>query len=345
MPGIFHSLSKATRIADWWYSKIPPLVTVALFLLLSGEGSLAEGGPRLLCVLASIFCVAAYGHVINDLFDIEADARGGKENAMANRSRGQRILACLLPLVGGFLPGLLAPYPAWGWILLGLNYLWPTLYSVPPIRVKERGWGGLVLDAAGSHLTPTLLVLVVLAPPDPDASPLGWWRVAFVAAWSAVHGIKGILYHQIADSKSDAASETRTWARSIDRERLARFLPRYNLLVELPANAALAAAFLPWCPATGILLALYLVVETVKNRLGFEFALNDDPEHHRRVVPFCNDLFYDAWLPLSVALQFAIHSPGAAWVPVLVIVLFARNYLVLVRDLAAVGDQAARRLR
>lgn len=345
MHRIFQSLKKAFRFEDWWFSKIPPLLAVALFLLLPGDLPLAESLLTIFCVFVSIICVAAYGYILNDVFDVESDALAGKLNSMSTRSGWQRFLACFLPLVLGFVPGLFAHYPPWGWGLLALNCLWPTVYSVPPIRIKERGFGGILLDAAGAHVTPTLFVLVVLSDSFQNAESLGILRFATIACWSAVLGLKGILYHQLADWSNDEASATKTWARSMKREHLARFLPRFNIAVEFPANVALVLAFLPWSPLSGIFLLLYIFVEVIKNRLGFEFALDADPRNNRRTIPFCNDLFYDCWLPLSVAVHLALSSPAWIWFPFVLILVFGRSFRVLLQDLRSVGIHGSQRVR
>ena len=83
--------------------------------------------PLLACYLLSICCVAIYGHVVNDVFDVESDLLSGRYNAMAQIGWTGRMLLCLAFLCGGFLPALVVDYPNSALLLLAVNYLWPTL--------------------------------------------------------------------------------------------------------------------------------------------------------------------------------------------------------------------------
>ena len=87
--GLFWTIAaarRAVRLDDWWYSKIPPLLAVAYLQALVAHVSSTRLAEVLPCALLSIVCVAAYGHVVNDIFDVDADRRAGKANAMTNVS-------------------------------------------------------------------------------------------------------------------------------------------------------------------------------------------------------------------------------------------------------------------
>src|SRR5262249_23528237 len=133
------SVKELVRLDNWWCAKIPPLLAVAYVQILLGGLDLGRAVLLLGCFLFSVACVAAYGHVINDIFDLEADRLAGKPNAMARLRRGRPAALAAAFLVAGFLPGIFAGYSIAAACLLFLNYLWPTVYSVPGIRLKERG--------------------------------------------------------------------------------------------------------------------------------------------------------------------------------------------------------------
>jgi len=330
------SLKFFSRFDDWWFSKIPPLLTVAFLLILQRGIEPAEAIPLTVGILFSIISIAAFGHVVNDVFDIESDALAGKRNTMASIPKPIPLFLCLLLFMSGFLPAWLLHFhpPAVGLILL--NYLWPSLYSMPPVRFKERGFAGILLDAAGSHITPTLLILVVFSQVGSAALDRSFFALAAVITiWASAQGFKGILYHQLADSENDHASNTSTWIRNIDQARIRSRLPIYNLFIEGLITCALIGIIFPFCPIASVVFLIYLIVEFVKNRMGFEFALDHDPQNIRPSVPFANDLFYGCWLPLAAALQLSVSAPVWAWVPLLQIALFLRDYRILLQDLKA----------
>lgn len=325
------------RFDHWWYSKMPPLLTIAFLQILQlgfAPGQLAVLLPLL---FFSIACVAAYGHVINDIFDIESDRQAGKPNTIAKLKPWQQTLVCVALVGAGFLPGFVVNYSVWGYLLLALNYLWPTIYSAPRIRLKERGVGGVLCDAAGSHITPTLLVLVVLSHQVTDVPITVTIFSVTALTWSLVLGIKGILNHQVADRENDRVSGTVTLATQAVYGRLERLLPRYNLFVELPVSAALVFIVSRVCPLSMLGLLIYCLAETLKYRLGFQFALNSNPRNTRATFPFVNDFFYYLWFPLAATLQLALLTPAWAWLPFMQLALFRRTTLLQFRDLLALA--------
>lgn len=323
---------------------MPPLLAVAYLQILQFGLAPAQLAVLLPSLFFSIACVAAYGHVINDIFDIESDGRAGKPNAIGRLSPRQRGLLCMALVGLGYLPTLAVNYSQSGYLLLALNYLWPTIYSVPGIRLKERGMAGVFCDAAGAHVTPTLFVLAVLSQPIVDASIDLMIFSAAALTWSSVLGIKGILNHQVADRENDRASGTVTLATQAAPGQMERLLPRYNLFVELPASVAFVVIIYRVCPLAALGLTIYCLVEALKYRLGFQFALNGDPRSTRSSFPFVNDFFYYLWLPLSATLQLASSGLVWAWLPFMQLGLFSRTGLLQIRDLKAVSTVSRSRI-
>src|SRR5262249_30190395 len=185
---------------------------------------------------------------------------------------------------------------------------------VPGIRLKERGLWGVVCDAAGSHITPTLFALNVFAAP---AAPglLAAWSAPLLVCWAVVQGIKGILNHQVADRENDEAAGGVTFATAAPAQRLERFLPRFNLWVELPVSCLLTLSVCGICPLAGVGFLAYCSVELLKFKLGFEFALT--ARSRRASFPFVNEFFYVIWFPLAAAVPLTLLRPGWLWLPVL----------------------------
>ena len=312
---------QVTRPDNWWLPKIPPLLAVGYLSMLATKADFIRAAFLLGCYLFSLSSAAAYGHVVNDSFDVDADLRAGKGNAMAGASWARRLSLCAALLLAGFAPAWVAPYTTTTLLLLALTFLWPTLYSVPGLRLKERGVAGLACDALGSHVTPTLVMLSLFGMTDPPWSGrLFPWAVV---AWSTALGLKGILHHQMKDRAGDIRSATVTFATATARpERLTRFLTCFNLCVVLPISAALALATVRWAPAVAIAFAAYCLLETAKYLLGFEFALTAEAWTLRRSVPFTNESFYTVWAPLAAVIQSTIGEPTRLWMPVVHVLLF-----------------------
>lgn len=320
------------RLDHWWYAKLPPLLAIAALCLLQSSTAFAVGARLLLLTGLTICCVAAYGHVINDFFDIASDRLAHKANTMERLKPSQRLLVCVTPLVLGCLTAAEAGFSGWAWLWLGLNFVWPTIYSVPGLRLKERGAAGVMCDAAGSHLTPTLLILTVFSGPPLGLDGQFLFFAATAVACSLALGLKGILNHQLMDRANDLASGTRTFATDARAGQIERFLPWFNAGIELPCNLLLVGLVLQTCPLAALAFVLYCLGEELKHLLGFQFALDHDPRNIRPSFPFVNDFFYDIWLPMAACLQLAWHDPHWIWLPCGFVLLFARTFKIQAQD-------------
>jgi hypothetical protein len=153
---------------------------------------------------------AVYASVINDLTDLEDDLAFGKPNRLAGRS----------PLLGPTLIiltlGALAVI-SYSWrhngVLLSLYvavWLAFSLYSLPPFRLKKRGFLGILSCASGEHLFPTL-VAVMLAFREAQRPDNSVWLM-IVGTWAFANGVRAILWHQLTDIDADHAVGARTFA-------------------------------------------------------------------------------------------------------------------------------------
>ena len=135
---------QVVRFDNWFTQKLSPLLIVGYALLWATDVSPNDALAVLPVVLLCICSVAAYGHLVNDWFDIESDALSGKPNTLQGLSRGRRSALVAIFIVSGFGLLLLIPRPsAVVWLLLA-DYLLPTIYSLPPVRLKHRSTTGCV---------------------------------------------------------------------------------------------------------------------------------------------------------------------------------------------------------
>jgi 4-hydroxybenzoate polyprenyltransferase len=329
------------RPGNWFVSKIPPLLAVA-YLDILRSGIAANDAVRLLaCSMFSICCVAVYGHVLNDIFDQEADRLANKVNRVAIMRPVWRVLLPPAFIIGGFLPTFAAHYSIGPLLFLTLNYLWPTIYSIPFTRLKERSLFGVACDALGSHITPTLFVLALFATSGPARLSSG--QIGFVVIgtlWAAVLGLKGILHHQIADRENDIQSGIMTFATKTRPEVLQRFLTSFNLLTELPVSALLTVKVSSWCPMAIAAFIVYTGSEVTKYVLGFKFGLTANPVTIRASVPFTNEMFYVLWMPMAAATQIGLDKPGLFSLPILHAVIFHQPVVQQLNDWLAIIKNA-----
>jgi 4-hydroxybenzoate polyprenyltransferase len=297
----------AVRAADWWSYKIPPLLLTAYAGLAWFHlplDALATVGWALLAILA----IAVFGYVQNDICDVEADRHAGKPNRMTGMGRVGRVTWLAMPAALALLFAL-STGDAVVVLLVGANLLMPTLYSVSPIRLKERGIWGALADAAGVHVLPmaTVARAVTLMVPPTMA------RTVFVVTalgWAAFAGLRGIIVHQVVDRDADHAAGAETFGGRLGAIRARALIMRGLLPAELLSLVVFLALVATWMPVVWVVLGLYIAAETVKVRRKWTMPLFDHSGRTKEpYVPVVNNELYEVWLPTAFAVQLAILHP------------------------------------
>jgi len=302
---LFLSFSNTIRSHDWWLYKIPPLLAIAYAEILLMDIPAIPAIVTVLALLFSISSIAAYGHIVNDSFDIKVDQQAGKSNAMAQFQPKQRFLFCLLFVATGFAVPILMKFGTLAIILLAINYLLPTLYSAPPLRLKERGIWGILSDAAGAHLVPTLFVaatfLHLSTAPQPNALTFS----VLAAAWAFFVGLRGILLHQLWDRDNDLNSGVDTFVTQVELESVRFWINRFIFPCEIALFGCLAVVLSQFAPSLLVFLAVYVLVTFAQLNLT-QTSLDPSPPVGQNIIP--HDL-YEVWLPLALATLLATRNP------------------------------------
>jgi 4-hydroxybenzoate polyprenyltransferase len=199
-------LKRSIRWRDWALGRIPILATVGAYIAITTNGH--DGrmlGDLLLFTFVFATSHAAFGFLINDLGDRDLDRRQAKPNAFVDlgAARGGLLLGVTLAvmLASGMRfasrPGFAAVWIAWLAAALG--------YSLPPLRLKERGAAGLAASTFAQWTAPTLLAFAAMGAWE------GWepWGVALVFTLS---GVALEIAHQRHDRERDAHTSTPTFA-------------------------------------------------------------------------------------------------------------------------------------
>lgn len=315
-------LAGILRASDWWYHKLPPVLAVFYGTLFLSRHSVCAAAPAALALLLAVVAAAAFASVVNDLADRIDDAAAGKPNRMAGRSGWEAALLVGAPLAAGlaFLIGWRRELPlalayAGSWIAF-------SLYSLPPFRLKTRGFAGVAADAAGAHLFPSLTALL-LAAQVAGRAPDPWWT-ASVALWSFAYGLRGILWHQLLDSDNDRRAGVATFARRASPARAAR-LARY---VVFPIEAAALAAMLlrlgSLLPLLFLLLYLLLLAA-----LGIRIVIVASERRWTMALQDYDELF----LPVSILCASALVHSADGLVLLAQLTLFPRRPLRLLARL------------
>jgi 1,4-dihydroxy-2-naphthoate octaprenyltransferase len=310
------------RVGHWWFYKIPPPVML-LTLLLSGSGSPGDLLFALSCLVIVIALVCNVGYALNELFDVEEDARKGKVN-VTTRVGARRLWLVIAAAVTG---SLLVSYVGIGvaaFILTLCALLLPLAYSVPPLRLKQRKWLGVFADAVAAHVYPAVLCLLIAG--QRTALAAGTPLVVAVLLWSLMFGLRGILSHQLVDDDLDRASNLTTVVHDHGRDNMIRLLLGFIVPIEI---ACFVFAILQISPGAVFysVVCVYLVFEALKVKAGWQSIIFTRGKLSA-YLPFLNNSFYEVWGPLAAALVAAANDLSLMVLPPLFVALFWRRFRV-----------------
>jgi hypothetical protein len=323
-------LLRAARATEWWEFKLSPILATAYATAFLLRVSVISLWPLLLLLLVALAACATYVSVINDLTDFKDDLASGKANRLVGKSRTfvAAAFACCV------LPGAAAAFRWRGEPLLLSLYLasWVafTLYSLPPFRLKGRGVLGLLADASGAHLFPSLLAAAVVY--RGRATPAdALWFVA-VGAWSLSFGVRGILWHQLSDLYNDEKIGLGTFAR---RHRMAWLRGLGNFVV-FPLEVA-AFCFLLWQAGSRLAFALlcyYALLTFLRRRLWGVHLVVVVPQARANIAM---QEYYEVFFPLAFLLSSSAVYPLDVLVVVPHLLLFPRRAAQSVKDVKIFG--------
>jgi 4-hydroxybenzoate polyprenyltransferase len=290
------------RAGEWWEYKLAPIFASFYATALTLQVPVSSLWPAALTILLALVPGAAYVSVINDITDRDEDLAAGKANRLAGRSPA--FAAMLVAITAG--AGLVFCF-LWRRDTLLLSvylaaWLAFSLYSLPPFRWKTRGILGVLCDASGAHLFPTLVaVLLAFREAGRPASTL--WVVS-IGVWAFANGIRGILWHQLTDLEHDRHAGVRTFAQRHPPE----VAIRLGTFVSFPLEVLALASILwqlrsPW-PAAALLVYGILVVMRLRQWHMHAVIVAPKP----RFLILLHE-YYDAWLPISVLIASSLRHP------------------------------------
>jgi len=295
-------LIASVRAGEWWDYKLVPLLTAFYATVMLLDRPIAALWPAALLLLLALVPGAAFVSLLNDLTDLDEDRAAGKRNRMAGRSLAFRVAAILLPVAAGLIFLFLWRDDLWLMAAYLAAWIAFTLYSLPPVRLKARGLAGVLADAAGAHLFPTLVAMLVAFRAAGIAPDPVW--IAAGAAWAFGYGLRGILWHQLSDRDNDRAAGVRTFAQRHPR----RVSARLGAWIAFPLEL-LGLGVLIWklgSPLPLLFLALYLHLAGLRVQRWSMQAVLVEPRP--KYLIFLHE-YYDVFLPLAILLDSAALFP------------------------------------
>ena len=326
------SVYQTIRAVEWWEYKLSPIFATIYATGFVLNVPVVSLWPVLVLAFVALIPGAAYVSVINDLTDLKDDLASGKNNRLVGRSRlfiGLMLACCVLPGV------LVAIYLRNDILLLTLylaNWAAFSLYSLPPVRLKNRGLPGILADAAGAHMLPTLFVVTLVY--RRTAIPIDQLWFASVAVWSICYGLRGILWHQFSDLDNDEKARLRTF---VLRHKVST-LHRLGTFVIFPAEL-IAFAMMLWLAGSRIsvgLLFFYVLLQWTRKKRWKTNLVVVTPKSQYLIVM---QEYYEAFYPIAFLLSSSLRYPRDAFVLILHLIIFPRRAAQTVKDVTKLIKQ------
>lgn len=146
------------------------------------------------------------GYFLNDLFDIKADNIANKFNITQIIDKYLVLLLILFSSALGFY--LIYSISREASLILLFQFIFLIAYSIPVIRLKEKGILGLITDALYAHVIPAIILLILLQ--KYAYIPFQIWISCIV--FCSLLGLRDIVLHQNNDVEKDLKSKTQTFA-------------------------------------------------------------------------------------------------------------------------------------
>jgi len=314
------------RAKDWWEYKFPPMLAIAWLIIQNSQFTFLHFLPLISVLMSAITLGAIYVSILNDATDVVEDTRAGKKNRMAAYTTVQQTILVLLPLVAGLcIVNIFLNLRSYAGLLYCAAYIAFTLYSLAPFRLKERGAAGIVADALGSQVFPTLFIAVCLY--QYTNQEIRILPFVFLAVWLLCFGLRGILWHQLADKENDKTSGLLTIIQNMNEVQLAR-LGILIVTIEIIAFAAYILFNHLYSIIPGLIFYLFYIWMQFKND-HIEQILIDPKAKQYRIFLF---EYYQVFLPLSVLIVCVFKNPVNITGLLFHCILFHSNILRICKD-------------
>ncbi len=310
--GIFFVFfSKRLRLSNPWNYKIPFLITIPYLVFLIGSTASFQPIFSILVSIAIIIGVAGIGYLTNDLGDRKKDALILKPNSTQNLGLPSIVFLLVFFLLLIIAPWFYLPFDRLSLILLSVQIILFVVYAFPPLRLKERGFLGVLTDALYAHVVPAVLSSYTFYKFGFCSEKHFLVFVIILCAWQLILGIRNILFHQLKDYSDDIKSQTRTFVTYFGEEK-SKLLCR-NLLLPFEIFYffifALYISYLAW-PFLPLLVVFWLF-RYMKNKQKIKQLTFRDFAY-----VFLDDL-YIKWIPMVVLILLSLKS--LYFLPILVL--------------------------
>lgn len=338
---------KVLKLHKWWASHFG---TMLAFIYVVVAASPSPPTVRAMLWTLGVFTVASlgigtFGQLLNDLADVQQDVRSKSHNLVASRGPFARIAIFATALGVGLVPWIWLPTTPAIIALIAAEYGLFAAYSLPPMRLKNRGILGPIADALYGYVIPNAVAVLVFAKLGEFAVPA--WAMVVFTVWCLLFGFERIVFHQLLDEPRDRIDGISTfvvaqgWRQAFD----------VMLRVVVPLETIAFVLMIIMLGTVAPLIPLCFVVYLVATLWAWShrghwntWRLDRLPpiDRHHLVAEAVIARFTWRWLPLAALATLVVRQPGLLPLGLLHLALFPEQCKSLIAWPAAFIRRASR---
>lgn len=229
---LLHKTNTLFKIDKWWIYKIGcGVFSLILFKELFINAAEINFGISDLLLFGLLVLLAVIGHFINDYSDYQSDKLAQKKNIFNSITIGFAPYFCLtlsiVALVLAFFH-----FSNIVFSLVALQILGSVVYSLKPLRFKERGLLSLIITGYYERLNPYLIILVFIAPSFYIIETELLLFSIFYLAWSYTWEYRNFINGQLIDLENDRKSNIKSFVLHLGIEKTIR-IQNFSLIIEI----------------------------------------------------------------------------------------------------------------
>jgi colanic acid/amylovoran biosynthesis glycosyltransferase len=213
-----------SRTVDWWKPKAVNILAVLYLAAIQFRIDPLDFGLALIPSLVTIMGIGILAYILNDWVDLPFDRLMNKKNMLTGLTSIQRFFFLLIAVVAALIPWFFLPKTFITFILLGTEFLLVIVYSTPPIRLKTKGFVGVLTDALYAYAIPAVLAYFTFSLLGKNHTNVVSLNFFFLFLWQFFSGIYNMCIHQLEDFDNDIATKTNTWATAIGKSKIRKVM-------------------------------------------------------------------------------------------------------------------------
>ncbi len=255
--------------------------------------------PLLFFFISSIITIGA-GYYINDFFDGEFDAHSRNKVSIEKLSSFFRQILLLILFATSLFSWMLTNAPLVATLLFSIQWILLILYSLPPIRLKNRGLLGYFCDAHYSSIIPFFITLTF------TNFHINTILVVLIYMLLLVKGVRNIWLHQIEDRRIDKLANQQNYVNSFPLQHTFFYLNKIIIPFEFSLLLIISIATFNTFPLLLFSLFIFMLTFLIEHTCWFFYRF--PKRNFTKMFLYTLNDFYEDYIPYVGIISLQISA-------------------------------------